>query len=359
METLLNAAAAAQTAYVLSDSSDIGHARRGLAELSRSIGMNDTDAGRVALVLTELSTNVLKHAGHGELLVRPLLEPARPGASGAADPGLRRGVELLALDAGSGIADLGACLGDGYSTAGSPGTGLGALRRNSDSFDIYSSPGAGTIVRATVCEATPRTEMRAPTLDPRLQIGVVCIALPDQPVCGDAWNATADTGGLNLIVADGLGHGVSAHDASAPAARVLSERPGAAPADLMKAANAALRLTRGAAVGIARIEPDAGAARFAGVGNIAAHLWNNDRHRQFASHNGIVGHAMRKVQTFSLPWGPGDCLILHSDGLGSRWALDAWPGIQGRHPSIIAAALYRDHARRRDDVTVLVARQQP
>ena len=35
-------------------------------------------------------------------------------------------------------------LEDGFSTAGSPGTGLGAIVRLADDFDLYSRPESGT-----------------------------------------------------------------------------------------------------------------------------------------------------------------------------------------------------------------------
>jgi hypothetical protein len=74
------------------------------------------------------------------------------------------------------------------------------------------------------------------------------------------------------------------------------------------------------------------------------------------SHNGTLGHELRKIQEFSFPWEPESLLIMHSDGLGSRWDLSQYPGIMRKHASMIAAVLYRDFERQRDDVTVLVAK---
>jgi hypothetical protein len=96
---------------------------------------------------------------------------------------------------------------------------------------------------------------------------------------------------------------------------------------------------------------------FAGVGNIAASILDGNDRRQMVSHNGIVGSNLRKVQEFVSPWSSGAMLIMHSDGLGSRWDLEHYPGLAMRHPSLIAAVLYRDFARKRDDVTVLVVRE--
>lgn len=68
---------------------------------------------------------------------------------------------------------------------------------------------------------------------------------------------------------------------------------------------------------------------------------------------------MRRRQAFTYPWSPDAVVVLHSDGLRTRWRLDAYPGLARRHPSLIAGVLYRDFARRRDDVTVLVVAAAP
>jgi hypothetical protein len=74
------------------------------------------------------------------------------------------------------------------------------------------------------------------------------------------------------------------------------------------------------------------------------------------SHNGIVGHNMRKVQEFVVPCPPGALCIMHSDGIQTQWDLAAYPGLHARTPALIAAILMRDFIRRRDDAMVLVVR---
>ena len=92
--------------------------------MARRQGFGEVDSGKVALVATELSTNILKHGRGGELLV------------GTYGEGGESGIELLALDKGPGIADVAACLADGYSTAGTAGKGLGAVMRQSHHFSV-------------------------------------------------------------------------------------------------------------------------------------------------------------------------------------------------------------------------------
>ncbi|MGZ8295425.1 MAG: serine/threonine protein kinase, partial [Telluria sp.] len=102
-----------------------------------------------------------------------------------------------------------------------------------------------------------------------------------------------------------------------------------------------------------------GKLQFAGVGNIAGSVIGGGPRRHLLSHNGIVGSNLRKVQQFEQPWDSGSLLILHSDGLGTRWDLDAYPGLAFAHCAVIAAVLYRDFTRGRDDATVVAVREMP
>jgi hypothetical protein len=74
------------------------------------------------------------------------------------------------------------------------------------------------------------------------------------------------------------------------------------------------------------------------------------------SMNGTLGHSVGRIQHFSYPWGKTSALIMHSDGLATRWNMDQYPGLAARHPALLAGVLYRDFCRRRDDVTILVSR---
>src|SRR5690606_10679888 len=114
--------------------SDVAEWRRRVAALAERAGLDETATARVALVVTELGTNLVRHAGGGwgDASARE----GRPG----------HGVDVLTVDGGPGIADLGRALGDGYSTAGTPGTGIGAVRRQSACFDVFTQAGRGTVV---------------------------------------------------------------------------------------------------------------------------------------------------------------------------------------------------------------------
>jgi serine phosphatase RsbU (regulator of sigma subunit) len=158
------------------------------------------------------------------------------------------------------------------------------------------------------------------------------------------------------MVVDGLGHGVFAADAAREAERILSAGSQESVSDIVKDMHAALRKTRGAALAIAKIHFAKRLLTFAGVGNISASIVSVGARRSIPSHNGTVGHQMARVQEFTYPWNADSILVMHSDGLGTHWTLEGYPGIWNKHASVIAAILHRDFYRGRDDVTVLVAK---
>ena len=80
--------------------------------------------------------------------------------------------------------------------------------------------------------------------------------------------------------------------------------------------------------------------------------------RSMVSYNGTVGHMMPKVAECVYPWSQQSLLIMHSDGLAAQWNLNHYPGLATRHPALIAAVLYRDFKRTRDDITVIVVKMR-
>ncbi|HTH43441.1 MAG TPA: ATP-binding protein [Oxalicibacterium sp.] len=336
MESILNALPP-QSIFHIAETTQVAAVRRSCGDLAARLDFDETQAGRLAIVVTEAATNILKHGSSGDIIIRGLAS-----AEGHA-------IEILAIDHGQGITNVNASLCDGVSTAGSSGTGLGAMQRLSAEFDIYSAPDKGTAIYMLVLQQ----EGRMPVSSAR--IGAICLPLPSEEVSGDAWACRCDDTQISVIVADGLGHGPDARAAALPAIGLLQDgTPPRSPQMLIHAAHRALRATRGAAVAAAELDLERNLLRYAGVGNIAAHLFADERWRQIMSHNGIVGHNMRNVQEFSFDWTVGAMLILHSDGLQTQWDLAAYPGLEHRHPVLIAAILFRDFSRKRDDVTIIV-----
>ncbi|HEY0062762.1 MAG TPA: ATP-binding protein [Telluria sp.] len=339
METVLGSESR-QARFTISESTQVAAVRRAASDLAFQLGFGETGAGQVSIIATEAATNMVKHARQGEILLRRLLR------------GGQHGIELLAIDSGPGMSNVAGSMLDGASTTGTYGGGLGAMKRLSQEFDIYTAPAKGTVIGMTMWAGAVMPPASA------FEYGVVCQPISGETICGDAWSISEGaTTGLALL-ADGLGHGPQAAEASEKAALVLASHEEYPAAALLQEAHVALHGTRGAAVSVARIDTLNAQLAYAGVGNIAAHVYDRDGNgrRQLVSHNGIVGSNLRKVQEFSTPWPPGSHLVLHSDGLASRWDLSEFTGVFQCHPRIIAALLYRDFVRGRDDVSVLVLR---
>lgn len=341
--------------FRIADPSEIAHTRRQVTELARNLGLTATDVGSIALIVTELGTNILKHAMQGELIAQGVVRNHL------------NGVELLAFDKGPGMANVSACLRDGYSTAGSPGTGLGAIVRASTMSEIFSLPGKGTVVFARIMGRSPSRlqfktdpdEMPSATETDTFATGVVSVAKTEQRVCGDGWAVSQHPYPYRLMVADGIGHGPEAAEAARQAVRIFHYHPTAVLKDLLGLMHAALRPTRGAVVAIAEIHRAEQEVRYCGVGNISATLMTSQGMRSLVSLNGVVGHQLPTLKEFSYSWNPEVLLVMHSDGLASRWSLAGYPGLLGRHPSVIAGILYRDFSRGgRDDVTVAAVKAE-
>jgi anti-sigma regulatory factor (Ser/Thr protein kinase) len=327
---------------ILDDASKVGEARRTALWLAEMLEFDETRQGTAALIVTEAASNLIKHARAGELIMQGMDQ----GSTG-------RSLEILALDSGCGMRDFARCAADGYSTAGSSGTGLGAIRRLADAFAVFSTPDHGTVLLARL----DRKPLERGGQISGAQLGVVGIPATGEEVCGDAW-ATAERDGRSFVLlVDGLGHGEQAARASAEAVRVFREHQASEPAQIIDSIHAALRSTRGAALAIARLDRMSCRVDYAGVGNISGVIRDRQTgaRTSMVSQNGTVGYAVRKVQTYQYPWNDDSLLLMHSDGLATHWDVDRYPDLLQMHPSLIAGVLYRDYRRGRDDVTVIAA----
>ena len=316
--------------------SDVGVARRTARDVAIGAGLDEEDAGRAALIATEAATNLARHAQSGTIFIRPL------------DAAEGKGVEILSIDRGPGMADIERFMTDGVSTRGTAGQGLGALRRMADTFAIDSRPGEGTIIVA---------QNRAGVGPQGFEVGGL-IAPISEDGCGDAFAVLPTAGGAAILMVDGLGHGPDA--AVAAEAAIDCFRAGKT-SDLVAAFetfNEALKPTRGAAVALAAVDLHGKRVRYVGVGNISGVLHSGAKSRNMVSHNGIVGHTMRRVQQFEYPLAGKTTIVLHTDGIGTRWQPAALWQRGLSHPAIIAGHLWRAESRGRDDAAIAVLREK-
>ena len=316
----------------IDDESGVGEARRAAVAMAERAGFNQVDSGKVAIAVTEAAANVLKHGRGGQILLRSI--PS--------------GLEMLAIDSGPGIADLHAALADGRSTAGTAGIGFGAISRLASSLEVYTRHEAGTVLAAQF-QSSGGEPRSSPA--PALELGVALAPYPGEHLCGDAWAIESN----RLFLADGLGHGIQACEAATAAVNAFRQHLDQPVATAVEAIHRALRPTRGAAVALAELDAAAHTVRFCGLGNIGASIVEGVQPHGMMSHNGTAGHEVHRISQFDYPWPENALVVLHTDGISARWDLAAYPGLALRHPALVAAVLYRDFRRLRDDAAVLVA----
>jgi anti-sigma regulatory factor (Ser/Thr protein kinase) len=332
-------------AFPITESSQVAAARRAVLWLAEQLGFSEVRSGRAALIVTELATNLVKHARGGEILLRVLTSP-----TGEAD-----GIEIVGVDTGPGMTDLARSRSDGFSTSGTLGHGLGAIERQADAFDLYTQP-SGTSIVASVYRDSAQPSAQSKE---RYEVGAVHVAKSGEDVCGDDWAWRMRSGRLAILVADGLGHGLHAHEAALAARDVFAKEHEHAPSRVISDVHAALRASRGAAVAMIDVDLDRAIARYCGLGNIATTIMTPaGKQQHLVSQNGTAGHTAGRIHEFNYAVPAGSVIVMASDGLGTHWSLSPYPGLQVRSASTIAAILYRDFSRRRDDVTVVVAKER-
>jgi serine phosphatase RsbU (regulator of sigma subunit) len=250
------------------------------------------------------------------------------------------------MDRGPGIPDIAKAMTDGFSTGGTLGQGLGAMKRIASGLEIFTGR-TGTIILVEVG--------KDPGAD-GVQIAGMAIPYPGESVCGDAWAYHNSPERTLTMVADGLGHGWPAAEAAQEAIATFRAQIQSSPDEILSYIHDALRKTRGAVAAVAEIRPRERRMTYAGVGNIAAVLLSASKSRSLVSHNGTLGSIATRIQSFHFEWTPDSVLILHSDGLQSRWDLSNYAGLLSRHPAIIGGTLLRDFRRQRDDASVVVVK---
>ena len=289
----------------------------------------------LVLAVTEAATNLHKHARQGSLLLRVSRDGGKPG------------IELITIDTGPGVPDTSQALRDGHSTAGSLGIGLGAIQRLADFCDLYSAPGHGTVLAARFRPGPgPAAVPYAGLIRP----------MTGETECGDKFGAmvrASDAGtAMTGVLCDGLGHGSLAATAATVAVSTVLDDPEGGPAALVERAHRQMGRTRGGALGVVQVIGQV--IRFAGLGNITATLLSPGNRKNMLSVPGIAGHQARVIRQFEYEATPGTAIVLHSDGISGRWEAAALPGLSGRDPLVIAAAVLAEAGTHRDDAGILV-----
>lgn len=325
----------ASTEYIqITDGSSVGEARRRGLLLAEKLGFDDVRSGEFALLITEASRNVLSHAQSGHAILT-----GTRNAQGSV-------ARILALDSGPGIADVARAMNDGFSTGGTMGGGMGAMKRIATALEVFTGQN-GTIILLEIGTAGVETHLR---------IAGMAVPYPGERLCGDGWSCFQAPERTVILLVDGLGHGRPAAEASDEAIQIFHRHVQRTPGEILAYVHDGLKKTRGAVSAVAEIRPADHLLTYAAVGNIGASLLSGQRSRSLVSHSGTLGLASPRIQEFRVDWPDEGILIMHSDGLTSRWDLSSYSGLLARHPAVIGGALFRDFRRQRDDASVVVVK---
>lgn len=335
---------ATHQSFAADDRSYFSLTKKEIHKLASDSGFPTARLNGIDLIVSELTSNIHKHTvGGGEIL-----------AGIASD---NRGIylEIISIDNGPGFKDAEKVIADGFSSSNTLGHGLGSIKRFSDVFDIYSQIGWGTIVLSRVYKDAASAE-KTITKNPLMCRGLV-VSKPGEKVSGDGYFFQPLVNGFKILVADGLGHGPEANEAVNKAVEAFKSCKELTAADTIRAIHAAIKKTRGIVGNIIIYNALNRSWCACGVGNIATKWIGGLAVKNHLSYNGIIGHNIpNTMNDICLKQEDFQQFIACSDGIRSRWDPAKFPMIGLHDPIILNTAIYKDFARRTDDMSVVICK---
>ena len=336
----------------LDHESDVGVCRRKSVVFAKKLGFNEIKSGEIAIMVTEMVTNVFKHGGgSGHFMMCRIRDNQN-----------NTGIEIWCCDYGKGISDINKVVKDGYTERSSLGIGLGSIRRFSDEFEVnpekteeFKESMMSDYKQYSNClrsrKWVPRKHWSG--TNKSLSIGAASRPKPGEVLNGDSYVVVHQTEHLTVAaVVDGLGHGKEAHIASQLAKEQVILRPDLPLDALMTQIHNSIKGTRGATVGLIRIDTDSNKVYFSGIGNIEGHINSSTKKKNLISYGGIVGHNIRTPRIFEFEFAKGDSICMYSDGITSKWQYEDidW----NESPQKNAENIITKHSRLNDDATILI-----
>ena len=323
--------------------SDVQRARAAAAHVGKMHHVDETTRGRVALIVTELATNLLRHAQRGRVLI----------GCHAADDGAQ--VEVVAIDHGPGISDVNRAVRAGQSETQISRSGLAAVRHHSTDFSLFSVPGRGTVVLARAWGPAKHAP-HATSPSKRFLHAGICLCASGQTVSGDGWDILIGEQKVSVIITGGVGWGAAGEDAAKLATSLLRQNQGS-PKDLLRVAHLRLQPTTAASIVVAELNARAGVIAIAGVGNIATRLITQSGDGRIYAPSAKESTVDPEYVETRHSWPEHSIVVLHSAGLRDDWTLHDVPGILHCDPAVIAGWLVRDQAIDCADATVVVLKR--
>jgi anti-sigma regulatory factor (Ser/Thr protein kinase) len=321
------------------DEASVSTARQRVREIGQQLNLSKEVVESVALIASEVTHNQLSHAKHGYFAAKPI---EREGV---------KGLEVIAADIGPGIKRPKLAIQDDMSTAGTLGAGVGAVCRIADevAFDNRIEEGLCVVARKFEQPPAPRC----------CEIAIMGRPYPGEAISGDDAAFFDSDSMFMAAVADGMGHGPEARQASNRAIEGLSQKRGLNLEEIVSALNQELSGTHGCAMSIIRFEKKTGMAECVSLGDVHAHLYHlKDAHFFTATPLVLTGGQFQKqrIRVEKVVVQPGSVLVIFTDGLKSRTSLKGQLDVLRQPPIAIAEHLLENDSRPDDDALVLVAR---
>jgi anti-sigma regulatory factor (Ser/Thr protein kinase) len=325
--------------YTIEERSYVSFIKREIHNLVKS-HFTEQRVGQIDIVVAEMTSNLIKHAGNGEILYRLTAEAGQPV------------FEVICIDNGPGMKDVNLAMRDGVSTKNTLGHGFGSIIRLSNMAQVYSQPDWGTIVYA---KFYPSPEHKTPPQ--QVIVRSINVAKPGETVSGDGTTVKVLPNRTLIFAGDGLGHGIHAKEAVEKAIAAFNSSMTSDPSQLLMEMDQAVKKTRGLVATIAFLDHNAKRWHICGVGNIHTRLHQGLEYKNYICNNGIIGlNIPRRLENASFEKEKFQLLILCSDGIRTKWDLTRYPAILKYDAIILAAAIYKDHARKTDDMSVLIVK---
>ena len=338
----------------IDNESDVGNCRRKGVAIAKEMGFNEVKSSEIAIVISELATNVLQHGGgRGKMLICQIEDHEK-----------QKALEIWCYDTGNGISNIDKSIQDGITEKKSLGLGLGSIRRLSDEMEI--NPDIPLLLKENLGTEIFKYNHSIRTLkkllgkkwmgtNRALIVGASSRCHSGETINGDAFLVSHLSATRTLAaVIDGLGHGKEAHLASDLIREKILSSPDLSPDKLISHIHNSVRGTRGAVMGLASINTETNKLAFSGIGNIESFIVTRQGKKTLLSFAGIIGHNIRTPRIFECDFEPGDVLCMYSDGITTRWRTEDidWNASPQKNAELIT----NKYARPNDDATILIIR---
>ena len=327
--------------FNVADRSYLALIKKEIHFIATQVNFSVQQIATIDIIVAEMTSNLVKYARDGQLLVRIL------------DNGEEQGLELISIDQGPGMTDVTRMQEDGISTGTSLGQGLGAIKRLSHQFQVYSVKGWGTILLSRIWTKEPALFRPKPTFE----VQSLVVPKNGETSCGDGSFHKVNGNHLLIFAGDALGHGEEAAKVMQQAIASFKNCPEISPVEILRYMHSDLRKSRGLVGSVATFDFVSKTWRLAGVGNISTKMGNFEGAKGFFPYNGIIGmNVPNTMKDQEAPHHPQHHLVFCSDGIRSRWELYKLATIYRYDPVILAAAIYKDFSRNTDDMSVTVGK---